>query len=262
MELESPSQANGFLSEAKLEKLGKNYLDFIASAESRFPLLFGREAQIKKFKKFNAAKLEYQQGSRGGKYSELGTKRDILNKLSQNKLMERRLKKAMLKKSRTQRFLGKGGPFVRSEGSRETRRRRLCSGKAKNPVKSGKGWFRRQSREQGQGALTVKRIDTGREKTRRMSKSLKRNFGKEFEGDRAVASCARTSRGKENSERGNQVWAQKYQIKKSRSSFFFRKKKRFLKTDNEDERRARLSLAPFLKIQRLKSQTGTERVDS
>lgn len=247
VQLENEDPASAFMSEAKLEKLGKNYLDFIASAESRFPLLFGREARIRKFKKFKAAKLEYQEGARGGKYSELGTKKDILNKLSQNKLLERRLKKELLKKN------GRFGINVlwQSEGSRR--------GVLKRNQKSSIGFrsserFRRQHSRPGQIPFRVTKMHTEQMGSSGRAWSVRRSLKRSEKSKENVAVWGRRSYRKENSCRGNGEKAKKYQIKKSKSNFFLKKKKVHLKSEACGKKKGNSVLASYLRIKRLKSQ--------
>lgn len=250
MNFQSEDQSNAFLSETKLEKLGKNYLDFIASAESKFPLLFGRDAQIRKFKKFKAAKLEYQQGARGGKYSELGTKKDILNKLSQNKLLERRLKKEMLKKCGNQRING----GWKSEASREPKRGIVKTGKRFHSQFRAKKQSKRAKKDEVHLPVKIQKMNTEERSSIRRTRSLRRSF-KGNKPMNCLGNWIQSSQSKENSNRqnlGNET--KKYKIKKSKSNFFFKKKKIFLKSESSAAEPRDSILTSYLRIKRLKNQ--------
>lgn len=74
------------LSKTKIETLGRNFLEFIVSAEQRFPLLFaeGQKHEFFKFKAKKAKKLQMTGAS---------CQKNVRNMLSKLKLKERRMKK-------------------------------------------------------------------------------------------------------------------------------------------------------------------------
>jgi hypothetical protein len=242
--LEQIEENDNFLSESRLEHLGKNYLDFIASAESRFPLLFGKEAQIRKFKKFKASKLEYQHGARGGKYSELGTKKDIINKLSQNKLLERRLKKEKSKKlyhksafrSNTLKNI-KSKKFLSRTNSRRSEKETKMS-KCKSNL-FGKLPFRIQKINTIENKINHSNLIKSKSFHIKQKKTLNRTNTK--------YQCQESHYQLNNLKN---LFAPKsnYKIKKCKSSFFFKKKKFDMKSKFKENKQKNNFLCSFVKI--------------
>lgn len=235
-------------------------MDFVASAESKFPLLFGREAQIRKFKKFQAQKLEYQNGARGGKYSELGTRKDIFNKLSKNKLLERRNKKNKKKYSSSFKRLytnstHKSGLMYVAKGEN-------CKTLPRYKKKTTKMDIMRSYKSNIQELpFEIEKITTeGREKIKQ-NKYLKR--AKSFQHHvttlltsggykESVLNSMRNDKNKQKEQ------TKKYCIKKCKSGFFYRKKKvpinqKYLVKNNEFE-----NLRNYMTIKSYRQPTGKE----